>query len=406
MAESTPSFKETTIRVGTKPTRIRWGMSRPQHGAGTTSPEVSTDNPPTSFATDSEVTAGNQNETDMVGKDTKQSTQKRVESVTTHEALPPVELPSQVLFAGKYFLQDGGTSDHVGNSNLLPYYNGKGISDSGWSNDHIYSNPREPIQIRPSKFSAPKYHIYAVRPLLNSVAEANIEWMTEGDWDMERGITRTIGATCRIFPNTEMRLLDPQMSISLLKKGYNPWTALTDRENLIWTANGVIDRSGRNAQTQWIKDPAKENILITGNEPSLWENKQWLQEDPLTAAIADTYLEITQGKYVTLTKPDAHDPKQSVLVAQAVAQMLAVKYGKHIWWVTEPNILQSMDRKIFHLTFADKKPEYTQPGDVFINLPSSKVTANNQTTVENIRKVFSNSLPQALEMWKNLPYLA
>lgn len=399
MADIEPSSIKKEIRIGSFDARSRWAkqssVMRHNHELGIKTPEVSTDNPLAPSASAGEL--------DQPGVDTKQSAQITIESVRTHEGLPPVELPARVLFAGKVFVHGGGATDFNGNNDLMPYYNRQGIADSWYANDHFFGNPpSDPISVKPAKFSAPKIHIYAVRPWGNSVAEANLEWMTEGDWDKERDVTNKSGSS-RIFSNTEMRLLDPNTSISLLQQGYNPWTALTDRENLIWTVDGVVDRSGRNAQTTSISAPGIENILITGNEHNLWENKQWLQDDMLTAAIADTYREITQGKYVILTKPDANGPKQSVLVAQALAQMVAAKHGKHVWWVTEPNILASNDRKFYSLTFADKKPQHLQPGDVFINLPSSRVTADNQTTVENIRKAFSNPLPQALEMWKNLP---
>lgn len=303
------------------------------------------------------------------------------------EKLQPVDLAMPIRFAGKEYTRLGAT-DHFGDPRIAKAYD-HSIVGSLWAQDNIYVN-NPPIKVKAGDFSTPRYKIHAVFWGSEGLTQANMKWMTEGDYAVQMGLEPD---QARIFPSTEMRVLNRDQIIDLTSQGYGVLGRLTQTDNLVWlVGQRASNLNGRNIQN------GIERLTVDSAEPNLWNDRRWLEDDSLTASIADAYIEIIGAKRVAMSKPDIQNPGQSVLIAQALSQMTASKTGKLIYWCTERDIL---DFAKFHLTFIDGvHPKYPSQNEVVISPTTSKITDTNRSIVEAIRTSFNKPLPEALDSWK------
>jgi hypothetical protein len=314
------------------------------------------------------------------------------EAQAKSEILPPIQITAPIFYAGKYFQTDAAT-DHFGDPHIKSLYD-RDIVMSEWAEENIY-HAHARYDLRTANFSEPRPRIYGVFRTDQGLMQVNIKWCTEGDYAREKGVKPS---AARPFPNTEIRLLNgKEHIIDLNAKGYCVLSALTSTENINWIiVNGktrAYNANGRTSQNN------AEVLDIKGNEPSLWQDRQWLEKDALVASIADTYKNITSGKLVRMVKPESTDPKKSVLVAEAICQMTSSRLGKLICWITERGILRNQK---FHLSFIDgPNIMYPTRDEVLVNPDTSIITQENSALVEQIREAFSKPLPVALKVWKN-----
>lgn len=314
------------------------------------------------------------------------------------EALPIVELTLPTYFAGKIFLNSRGATDHVAHPQLDNYYT-RQIANSRWAGDHIYGNSPQSIHLKPAKFSDVRYKIFGIQGNAKQLAAFNIEWQTEGDYDVERELE---ASSSRSFGSTEMRSLDTSKAIELLSGGYDLWSKLAGTPNLIWVNNTPINADKRSIATTRFKEPATETLAITNGQNSLWDNKKWLQDDSLVASIANTYMAIENGKFVIMSKSADMDITEVVLIGQALSQMFAAKKNRLIGFVTDRGILGYSDSKAHHLTFTDeKRPSYLQSDDVFIDPSKSSITDHNVKLVNALRDIFTRPINEALQTWRD-----
>ena len=329
----------------------------------------------------------------------------RIDVIKDNEVLPTIEMNMPIYFAGKTYQLSGSATDHNYCPELGEIYN-RAIMGSSWAeNGHLFNqHSMDKIIVNPAKFSESGYQICAVYPWgRGDVAEINIEWRTEGDGEMTNcgGLSRS--SSCRIFPVTEARVINGTKSIELLGGGYGILGKLADTPGIIWTQSGPLIRDGRNVETNSITKPGIESIKVDGNTDSLWDNRQWLNDNSRVASIAQAYKEICNGRSVIMPKLDLNNVKETVLVAQALAQMVAARYGKNIYWVTERGILEPTDRRVFNLVFTRERgvPEYIQ-NNVFVDPRSCRLTSENRDLVDKIKRTFLKPLPQALREWKSI----
>lgn len=315
------------------------------------------------------------------------------------DLLPPTELALPVYFAGKVFINSKeGATDHLGHPQLINYYN-KRIYFSEWANDHIHGNLPQNIHLRASRFSEPQYRIFGTQGNANLFSTYNVEWHRDDDFNVERG--KEVHSD-RNFASTEKRDIEGPKAIELLSKGYGLWSKLASIPNLNWVNNAPHNTNNRLLSVSGFKDPATE-VINFEEADSLWNNRKWLDEDALVAALADTYRAISTGKHVIMPKTSYMQFQDIVKIGEAISQMVAAKNNQLIGWVTDRGILGFTDRKAHHLTFTDEsRPELLQFDDIVVNPLNSRVNEHNSDLVHKIRQIFINPVRIALKQWRDV----
>lgn len=311
-----------------------------------------------------------------------------------HELLEAQEVELSVLFFGKTY-----TKKHTENgwkyflsdfNNDSPIYNfgSKAVMSSPWAQEHAVGNPPRPVAIEANNFNKQGYTINTARPWSNNgFAVVSIEWRTDRDWELE--MNGKIQGELRKFPVVEVRRINSEKALELIKRGYGLWTTIANQPNLIRTQDGIVNRGQRNIQELQVGKNAKDVVSLSGNEDTLWTHEDFADDERLLALMADIYTALLTKKLVYVDKTSHLDTQKTILLAQAISQLIAIKQNRLIGWATEYGIATG-EFQPYNLIFVNLKEtlNFYPQENIVIHQEKSVITEQNKATVETFRKIF------------------
>lgn len=256
-------------------------------------------------------------------------------------------------------------------------------------------------EIKPANLQAPRPTIYGFVGMkqagpVHFVANEMLDGDAEFEFYGNKGVQNQ-----RPFVHIESRALkgSEEKIAEMLSQGLPVWSAMTPNERIIFFRknNGNFARlSNQNNRKLDLKNYTE--TLTVSDQPNLWSDRLWLDDDRLVTSIATAYQALKEGKGVDFVKvmPNGAkiDEKTAVLIAQALSQMVVTKGEKLPYWVTDGNVLAMPDKSIVFTSNVIRKNTTI--------VDSRKIVLNeqNREIVGAIRQAFSKPIPEAMDEWK------